>query len=946
MNGARPGQRWRSLAEPELGLGLLMEADRRVLRMFFPSSEETRVYSAESAPVERVVFRSGDSVVGPGGPFVVVSVEEREGCFHYFDGSQWIPESELAEAADAVSVERRLLEGRVDEEAVCRLRRAALRHRAMMARHPARGLVGPKCDLLPHQLYVVTQVADRRRPRALLADEVGLGKTIEAGWIVHRRHLQGRLGRTLFLVPESLVHQWFIELYRRFNLTCTLYDETRCVAAGSEVFRDAHLIIAPLSLFTQNRERLTQALAVDWGMVVIDEAHHLRWSPHPEKVSPEYRVAEAFARVSPGLLLLTGTPEQFGAQAHFARLRLLDPERFQTWEAFQEEAKRYRKLADDLGPLLAGKRLEPKQRKALAKWLANRVDGGELLPSEDAPLEAWTPLIADLLDRWGTGRAVFRNTRAAVRGFPKRKLHPAPLDSKEGETDWAEIAAQELAAERAPEKNRPPKITPKDPRVLWLAKLLNRKAEEKFLVICRTRRAAESLLEALVRHTRAPAVLFHEDLTLIQRDRNAAAFSRPPPDGARVLICSEIGSEGRNFQFAHHLVLFDLPLDPELLEQRIGRLDRIGQRETIHLHVPYFKGTGGEVLFRWFHEGIGAFTETVPAGSIFQETYGERLCQLLKHPEAAAVDRLVAETASFRRTLVKDLEKGRDRLLEWSSCRVDRVVPLIASIRELDHSKNLDEFLMDALDHFGVQVEKLGIREGPGGNADRNWLLKPGHLKAEALSGIPPEGRMVTLERSVALDRDDLDFLTWDHPLVVSLIDLLLFEKAGQVGFVEAAASLPPGLYSDWIFVVEATAPARMAAGRFLPPSPIRVVLNQTGEPLESEETARLDSVPVKDAPRHALQGQAEVLRPLLKDWQEAAVAQAESLAVEERKTAVERMEHLLGAEIARLKTLAPTDPDARVEVTLLEEERETLRTALGESGLRLDSIRLIRIKP
>ena len=81
-----------------------------------------------------------------------------------------------------------------------------------------------------------------------------------------------------------------------------------------------------------------------------------------------------------------------------------------------------------------------------------------------------------------------------------------------------------------------------------------------------------------------------------------------------MLICSEIGSEGRNFQFAHHLVLFDLPLNPDLLEQRIGRLDRIGQTDTIQIHVPYLENSALAVMFHWYHEGLNAFEKTCPAG--------------------------------------------------------------------------------------------------------------------------------------------------------------------------------------------------------------------------------------------------------------------------------------------------------------------------------------------
>ena len=92
---------------------------------------------------------------------------------------------------------------------------------------------------------------------------------------------------------------------------------------------------------------------------------------------------------------------------------------------------------------------------------------------------------------------------------------------------------------------------------------------------------------------------FYEGLSIIERDR-AAAYFADTEGGAQVLVCSEIGSEGRNFQFAHHLVLFDLPLNPDLLEQRIGRLDRIGQTEIINIHVPYLEQSAQAVLFNWF----------------------------------------------------------------------------------------------------------------------------------------------------------------------------------------------------------------------------------------------------------------------------------------------------------------------------------------------------------
>ena len=114
-------------------------------------------------------------------------------------------------------------------------------------------------------------------------------------------------------------------------------------------------------------------------------------------------------------------------------------------------------------------------------------------------------------------------------------------------------------------------------------------------MICAHAQTAIDLENALRVKEGIRAAVFHEGLSIFERDRAAAYFAQEE-DSAQVLLCSEIGSEGRNFQFAHHLVLFDLPNNPDLLEQRIGRLDRIGQTQTIRLHVPYFEDTAQQLL--------------------------------------------------------------------------------------------------------------------------------------------------------------------------------------------------------------------------------------------------------------------------------------------------------------------------------------------------------------
>src|SRR5690606_30569118 len=166
-------------------------------------------------------------------------------------------------------------------------------------------------DLIPHQLYIAHEVSSRYAPRVLLSDQVGLGKTIEACLILHRLLVTGSISRVLILVPESLVHQWFIELLRKFNLWFHIFDEERCAsldesAPDGNPFLDNQLIICSIEFLANSRKRSQQAISAGWDMLVVDEAHHLEWSL--DHVSTEYGIVELLSKESTGLLLLTATP--------------------------------------------------------------------------------------------------------------------------------------------------------------------------------------------------------------------------------------------------------------------------------------------------------------------------------------------------------------------------------------------------------------------------------------------------------------------------------------------------------------------------------------------------------------------------------------------------------------------------------------------------------------
>ena len=233
--------------------------------------------------------------------------------------------------------------------------------------------------------------------------------------------------------------------------------------------------------------------------------------------------------------------------------------------------------------------------------------------------------------------------------------------------------------------------------------------------------------EAVARQVPVKTAVFHEDLTLVQRDRNAAWFAEP--DGARLLICSEIGSEGRNFQFAHHLVLFDLPLNPELLEQRIGRLDRIGQTQTIHVHTPYLIGSPQEALARWYHEGLNAFESNLQGANQLLQQFGEDVLALAaNYSESAPLEQLIADTATARDQIAVQMEQGRDRLLELNSHRPTEAATVVEAIAAADVAPELEAFLLRVFDHFGVTVEDLG---------ERTYLLRGHGVTTDSFQKFP-----------------------------------------------------------------------------------------------------------------------------------------------------------------------------------------------------------------
>jgi len=831
-------------------------------------------------------------------------------------------------------------------------------------------------QLLPHQLYIANEAGKRHAPRVLLADEVGLGKTIEAGLILHQQLVSGRARRVLIVVPDSLVHQWLVEMLRRFNLHFTILDEARCLALADtqmepdwddelalltdelheheeNPFESAQLVLCSLSFLTNSRKRLAQAKAAGWDLLLVDEAHHLQWSE--QQVSDEYCCIEELAQVARGLLLLTATPEQLGLESHFARLRLLDPDRYYDLQKFREEESKYQPvntLVEQLLALIEADDLAEKTShdelfEALAEYVSlDRITALRTAVQDNAAeqqSDVVEQIIRDLLDQHGTGRVLFRNTRSAVPGFPERQLNIHPLPSPEFYTALAEDAPLErlITPERVltggAASDDDDSWLKQDSRVDWLADWLQENRDEKVLLICAHASTAIALETHLRLYRGVTTSVFHEEMDLISRDRGAAYFA-DMEEGAQVLVCSEIGSEGRNFQFAHHLVLFDLPLNPDLLEQRIGRLDRIGQRHTVQIHVPYYEGSAQAVLLRWYDEGLNSFRAACTAGQLISDTFHEQLAFALQQSHnTTLVENLISDTLALRLETEQRLQQGRDRLLELNSCDQTQAAELIEQIVLQERSSELSRYMERVFDQYGVEQER---------HSAFSTVLQPGdHMHTSHFPGLPEGGVTATFQREFALSREDIQFLSWEHPMVSGAMDMVISEQFGNValGTVKLGPIKPGTVLLEAVFVMQCAAPAVLQLFRYLPCTTVRVLLDQKGTQLGKvlghEKLNQLIKRVPKGTARELIRHAQPELVSMIKKAEDSVAPQQQQLI----DAAMQRMQEQQSNELQRLEALSAVNPNIRQqEIDFLREETQSLADYLLTAQLKLDALRVI----
>ena len=436
----------------------------------------------------------------------------------------------------------------------------------------------PNLKPLTHQLEAAETVIERMNGKAILADEVGLGKTIEAGLILKEYLIRGLVKRALILAPASLINQWIEELNIKFHIPAIAYKKNVPIERY-----DVLIMSMDTAKKSPHKERIYEQ---DYDMIIIDEAHKLK--NHKTQI---YEFVQSLKKKF--CLLLTATPIQNDVFELFYLISLLKPGHLGNYDTFQSAfsaSKHDLEHNDYLKELVNQVMVRNRREDTGIEWTNRRV---QIVPIKFTKEEAEVYDLLGTLQNTGsfsliTLRKEMCSSKEATALTLSKMLEEDNAQSQEVEAILAKLMALE--------------VNSKANKTLEIIE----QAQDKVIIFTEYR-ATQIYLQWYLHSKGITSVLFNGKFNKNKRDYMKHLFK----EKAQVLIATEAGGEGINLQFCHHVINYDLPWNPMKLEQRIGRVHRLGQEHDVHIYNLAIANTIEENILALLHTKIDVFEKVV-----------------------------------------------------------------------------------------------------------------------------------------------------------------------------------------------------------------------------------------------------------------------------------------------------------------------------------------------
>jgi SNF2 family DNA or RNA helicase len=651
-----------------------------------------------------------------------------------------------------------------------------------------------RIDLHKHQVFTAHKVISEYNPRFILADEVGLGKTIEAGLVMKELKSRGLADRVLIITPANLVPQWEYEMKSRFNERFVLYNRHKEeeLKSGENVWSQNDNILCSIDF----AKRRTNDIAMEfWDLIIFDEAHHLRRRLVGKKINStkNYKLAEALGERCNSMLLLTATPLQLDTFEFYSLIELLDPTIFETYDNFRKVLHLIRKKL--LEPNLINQIMIRNRKRdvfvSMPKRVANiikitltseemeiynevsnyvKTEYNRALQENNNALGFVMVIFQKLLTSSKAALlASFRKRIKKLKEEPKKTIEFDQYEFEEETDDARERMMDELLSvstnkreiETLEDLCKKLETIGKDSKAEELLSdinvILGKNTNEKVLIFTQFIGTQDYLYDILSK--RYSVVKFNGKMPKEEKERAVKNFK----ESAQIMISTESGGEGRNFQFCHIMFNYDLPWNPMRVEQRIGRLDRIGQKKNVFIYNFTLEGTVEQRILNVLYERVKVFEETIGA---LEPILGDIEKEIKSMIMSQGAD-LETEVEKYERTLEEKIEEAKAIQQKLEDFVMDKTafkweIDQLLSKKPTISPEELMEFVELTMKSLGDKAIFREIR-------DKIYQLEfslnfpTRHAKNRIYQG--------TFDPKLAKEDESLDFFAFGHEAINDLVD-------------------------------------------------------------------------------------------------------------------------------------------------------------------------------